>query len=85
RYGEPPADYDKVYCYTSDPRLVAKRFAGETTKGSPNLFLLKPDTFLSSYPTLPLAQLFVDLWNLSDWYAKDFVRVVKEAIDGLLS
>lgn len=85
RFGEPPADYDKVYCYTSNPDAVVKRFAGETTKGSPNLFLLTPDLFLSSYPAIPLAQLFVDLWNLSDWYAKDFVRAVKEAIDGLLS
>lgn len=85
RFGEPPADYDKVYCYTSDPKTVVKRFAGETAKGSPNLFLLTPDPFLSSYPALPLSQLFVDLWNLSDWYAKDFVRAVKEAIDGLLS
>lgn len=85
RMGPPPADYDKVYCYTRDARAVAERFSAETAKGSSNLFLLTPDPFLTSYPTLPLAQLFVDLWNLSDWYAKDFVRAVKEHIDGLLS
>lgn len=85
RFGEPPADYDRVYCYPNDPKEVQRRFASEITKGTPNLFLLMPDHFLSSYPALPLSQLFVDLWNLSDWYAKDFVHAVKEAIDGLLS
>lgn len=85
RLGPPPADYDKVYCYTRDALAVVTRFSAETVKGSANLFLLTPDPNLDSYPTLPLAQLFVDLWNLSDWYAKDFVRSVKEHIDGLLS
>lgn len=85
RFGEPPADYDKVYCYTSDPTEVMERFEKERGKDQPNLFLLRSDPFFASYPTIPLAQLFVDLWNLSDWYAKDFVQQVKEAIDGLLS
>lgn len=85
RFGEPPADYDTVYCYSHNPQDVIKRFAGDVIRGRPNLFLLGSDPFLATYPTIPLAQLFVDLWNLSDWYAKDFVRQVKEAIDGLLS
>lgn len=85
RFDEPPADYDKVYCYTDDPDNVQKRFEKEQTRGTPNLYLLKPDPFLSTYPTIPLAQVFADVWNLSDWYAKDFVRQIKEAIDGLLS
>lgn len=85
RLGEPAADYDKVYCYTDAPDDVLQRFENDVTKGTPNLFLLRSDPFLSRYPTIPLAQLFVDLWNLSDWYAKDFVQQVKEAINGLLS
>lgn len=85
RFGEPAADYDKVYCYTNAPGDVLKRFEKDMGKGQPNLFLLKSDSFLSTYPSIPLSQLFVDLWNLSDWYAKDFAQQVKEVIDGLLS
>jgi len=85
RFGEPPADYDAVYCYHSDPSVIQQRFKNEITTGKSNVFVLQADPSLSSYQTLPLAQLFVDLWNLNDWFAKDFVRVVKEAMDGLLS
>lgn len=85
RFDEAPADYDKVYCYTNNQRSIENRFTHESTKGSPNLFILKSDRFLSTYPTIPLSHLFVDLWNLSDWYAKEFVRALKEHIDGLLS
>lgn len=85
RFGEPPTDYDTVYCYHADPKLVQKRFINECDTGIPNVFVLQADPFLSRYPTLPLSQLFVDLWNMNDWYAKDFLRVIKEALDGLLS
>jgi hypothetical protein len=85
RFGEPPADYDAVYCYHSDPNIVHQRFINECVKGKSNVFVLQADPFLSRYPSLPLAQLFVDLWNITDWYAKDFLHVTKEAMDGLLS
>jgi len=82
RFTEPPAQYDKVYCYHSQPQTILDRFAPETTPGPPNLFILQSDPHLTS---LSLPQLFVDLWGLSDWYAKDFVTAVKARIDGLLS
>jgi len=28
----------------------------------------------------PDIQTFVDLWNLSDWYAKDFLKALKDKI-----
>lgn len=81
--GEPPAEYDKVYCYYPDPKKVLARFVHETTPGPANLFLLRPDPFLTS---LSLSQLFVDLWGLSDWYTKDFVSLTRAKInDRLLS
>ncbi len=86
RFGEAPADYDTVYCYHPDPSVVMRRFEKFVSKGAPNLFVLRADPHLSRYGhTIPRAQLFVDLWNMTDWYAKDFVRRVKEDIDGLLS
>ena len=81
---EPPADYDKVYVYATDLDEIKKRFKSQ--KGRENLFVLKADNFLSRYGQItPISQTFVDLWNLSDWYAKEFVKVLKEKIDELLS
>ncbi|MEK7544212.1 MAG: hypothetical protein AAB557_05040 [Patescibacteria group bacterium] len=82
KYGEPPADYDKVYCYHSNPEIIKTRFSQDTISGSPNLFILQADPLLKS---LSLSQIFVDLWNMHDWYAKDFCRYLKIKLDELLS
>lgn len=82
RFVDPPADYDKVYCYHPQPQLVMERFRGETEPSPANLFVLQSDPFISD--PLSLAQLFVDLWSLPDWFAKDFVNVVKTKINELL-
>lgn len=56
------------------------------TRGQPNLFVLKADPFLGGYGQITsLGQTFVDLWNLSDWFAKDFIKSLKERIDEILS
>ncbi len=80
----PPADYDKVYVYTNDIEKIKDRFG--IKKGNPNLFVLKPDVFLSNYGQMTtLAQTFVDLWNLKDWYAREYTKAIKEKIDAILS
>ncbi len=80
KFKEAPADYDKVYVYASNCDEVKKRFPPVKTKSS-NLFVLKADDFLKNYgPTTSLAQIFVDLWNISDWYAKDFLGGLKDKI-----
>lgn len=80
---ESPADYDKVYVYTPKPEEIKKRF--ELEKGRENLIALKADQFLGNYGQItPLCQTFVDLWNLPEWYAKEFVQALKEKIDELL-
>ncbi len=81
KFGEVPADYDKVYIYADAIGLseVKKRFPKQN--GRANLFVLKSDSGLRSYGQLsPTAQIFCDLWNLKDWYAKDFLRALKEKI-----
>lgn len=79
-----PADYDKVLIYAPNKELVEKRFKIE--KGRGNLFVFKADKFLKNYGQVtPLAQTFVDLWNLKDWYANEFTKTLKEKIDELLS
>lgn len=79
RFGEPPADYDKIYCYHPSPKTVVNKFLRETVPGPNNLFILIPDPFLSS--TVALVQLFADLWSLPDWFAKDFVNEIRDKID----
>jgi hypothetical protein len=86
RFGEPPADYESVYCYHAHPETVKNRFREELGKGKPNVFILQADPFLHLYgKELSLGHIFVDLWNLTDWYAKDFTTYLKGVIDGLLS
>jgi len=86
RFGEPPADYDKIYCYHKNPKIVKERFLPHISKGSYNLFILQTDPQLTRYgDKITLAHLFVDLWNMTDWYAKDFTTFLKGKIDELLS
>ena len=33
---------------------------------------------------ITVAQIFVDLWNLKEWYAKDFLKAMEKKINGLL-
>jgi len=80
----PPADYDKVYVYSQNLPAIKSRFSEQ--KGNVNLIVLKPDDFLADYgQTTTLAQTFVDLWNLPEWYAKEFTEALKKKIDELLS
>lgn len=75
--GGAPADYDKVYLYASDISELEARFP--KLKGVSNLFVLKADPFLSGFGKItPLSQTYVDLWNLKDWFAKDFLNALEE-------
>ena len=85
--GEPPADYSKVYFYILPDQLAnfQRRFPPRP-KNPPNTFALKMLPLLGKYgSTTTLAQTFVDLWNLTDWYARDFTQALEGKIDGLLS
>lgn len=78
-----PADYSEVYVYADKLQLetIKKRLKNfKTSEKNPNLFILKKDSALSSYDKLPLSQLFVDLWNLKEWYAKDFLNSLEKKI-----
>ncbi len=78
KYRDAPADYDKVYVCAGEKALeeIKKRFP--KTEGYENVIILRPDQYLEKFGTItPDAQTFVDLWNLSDWYAKDFLNSLK--------
>lgn len=75
-YNEAPADYSVVYVYSRGLEELQKRFPKQ--KGAPNLFVLKPDPELASFgKTTPDVQTFVDLWNIPEWYAKDYLNALK--------
>lgn len=84
-YGEAAADYSTVYAYHLDTKQIQRRF-DRYPAGDTKLVILRLAPMIPiRQETTSLAHTFVDLWNITDWMAKDFGRRVKQEIDGLLS
>ena len=77
-YHDQPADYSEVYIYSDNPEDILKRFS--VKQGPPNLFILKKD-----FDKMTVAHIFVDLWNLKEWYAKDFLKSMENKLYGILA
>lgn len=76
-HDECPADYSLVYAYSPETAEIQKRFP--KIKGTPNLFILKPDPYLHTFgKTTPAVQIFTDMWNIQEWYSKDFLSALKQ-------
>lgn len=85
-FNEAPADYNKVYIYANEKILpeIKKRFP--ESKAPANLIVFKADEFLKDYGEKTiLSQTFVDIWNLTDWYAQDFYNDFKDKLSALIS
>ncbi|MBI2663392.1 winged helix-turn-helix transcriptional regulator [Candidatus Woesearchaeota archaeon] len=81
KFKDVPADYSEVYVYGTEN--IKNRFK-ENDK-NPNLFVLEKDSAMEKYgKTITTANLFVDLWNLKQWYAKDFLKAVGGKIGRIL-
>ena len=81
KFNDVPADYSEVYVYASVEELekIKKRFPEQ--KGKANLIVLKKDKNLEKYEkTGTIAQTFVDIWNLKELYAFDFIKYLEEKI-----
>lgn len=79
-FDETPADYSTVYIYAEDLTEIEKRFPLQ--KGTANLYVLKKDDNLDAFGKItPASQIFVDLWNLPEWYAKDYRSALKEKMN----
>ncbi len=74
-----PADYSEVYVYAEIDNIGEIKMRFKENKNEPNLFVLKKD-----FREMTKAQAFVDLWNLKEWYAKDFLKALEERIYGIL-
>lgn len=84
-FKEAPADYSTVYVYHREPQLLKQRFVGQNGRET-ELVCLKPAPKIPlRKETTTLAHTFVDLWNLSDWMAKDFINRIKEEIEKTLA
>lgn len=82
KYQDAPADYDKVYVYADLKKLpeIKKRFPKK--KGYPNLYVLKADQYLSKFGAATSdVQTFVDIWNLKDWFAKEYLNALKRKMN----
>lgn len=78
RFKEAPADYSEVYIYASEEELgeIKKRFP---QKGGPaNIIVLRKETMFKEKKIVSNELLFVDLWNLKEWYAKEFLKALKQ-------
>lgn len=73
KFKDVPADYSEVYVYSENIKEIKKRFPFK--QDSCNLFVLK-----KQFNEVSLAQLFVDLWNIKTWYAKDFLIALEKKI-----
>jgi len=86
-FNDVPADYSEFYVYADEKELeiIKKRFSNILKKDkkseiNPNLFVLKKDRAMDLYERITLGQMFVDLWNLREWYAKDFLDSMENKI-----
>ena len=79
KFRDVPADYSEVYVYADEEELkeIKKRFP--QNEKNPNLFVLKKSSSLY-LKTGTTAQIFVDLWNLRQWYASDFLKALEQRI-----
>ncbi|MBI4450455.1 winged helix-turn-helix transcriptional regulator [Candidatus Woesearchaeota archaeon] len=76
-----PADYSEVYVYGG--KSLRQRFP--PNKGPPNLFVIEKDAIMENYgKKTTIANTFVDLWNLKEWYAKEFVSAMEVRLHGIL-
>ncbi|MHB1830428.1 MAG: hypothetical protein ACYCO0_03460 [Candidatus Micrarchaeaceae archaeon] len=79
-YSSTPADYSEVYLYATEAAAaeIKKRFPAGN--GSANLIVLNADQLLAKRinesliknQSVPITQVFADLWNIRSWYAKEF-------------
>ena len=67
------------------PELVAKRFNGQNGRETELVCLQLAPKIPLRKETTTLAHAFVDLWGLTDWMAKDFIKRIEEEIDDILS
>ena len=80
-HGVNPSDYSECFVY-ADCAVIRKRFP--PAGGRPNIFCRETPAFLEGAKAVPLTLLYVDLWNLGTWYAREFLNAVEVKLNGIL-
>ena len=81
KFNDVPADYSEMYVYCTEE--IKKRW--KENKKNPNCFVLQKDQTIEQYgKVVTTANLFVDLWNIKTWYAKDFLIALEGKIGRVL-
>lgn len=81
KFQDVPADYSEVYVYANEEKAIEaikKRFP--PSKDRPNLFVME-----NGPQEITIANVFVDLWNMREWYAKEFLLALERRIHGILA
>ena len=84
KFKDVPADYSEVYVYANEQQLniIKKRFPEIRGTKNFNVFVLKADENIDKYgKTSTIANIFIDLWNLKQWYANDFLKELEKRIN----
>ncbi len=89
-FNETPSDYSEVYVYADESGLneIKYRFPNALSK-LPNVTVLKVDEFIAKAieqhrlekSSVCPGQIFVDLWNMNEWYSKEFVKSLSERFE----
>jgi DNA-binding transcriptional regulator YhcF (GntR family) len=81
KFDDAPADYGEVYVYADKKTLeeIQERFP--KTKGPVNIIVLEKDPSMPDGSFVPLPQIYVDLWNIRDWYAKDYLDALSKRLN----
>ena len=84
-YNDAPADYDHLYIYldVKDLEKIKNRLdLPSRFHTSPNFFILKKDPWIKfNKETMVPEQIFVDIWNSGEWYAKDFLKALEDKLN----
>lgn len=79
-----PVEYDHIYIYSTSEEVdvtLARIGEKEIKKNSPhNFFIIKKDKFFDRYPQPIPEQIFVDMWNAPEWYAKDILASLEQLL-----
>ena len=75
RFDYVPAEYSEVYVYASKKGIeeIKRRF--RFSKGPFNFFVLKKPKVVKE---ITASLLFVDIWNLPEWYSKDYLKSLEK-------
>ncbi|MDP3742117.1 MAG: winged helix-turn-helix transcriptional regulator [Candidatus Micrarchaeota archaeon] len=82
-FNDVPADYSEVYAYADEKTLVEIKKRFPEKKGPKNLSVLQNNHVvkeMSKTGVAPPSLLFVDLWNVKGWYARDFLNALGEKL-----